>query len=397
MARKKSNIKVLSHNKICKLYDEKVNKELLDMCVKVSEKYGRGVGGVMIKRLDAWTEEFSELYNKYLDALHDRNVKLGDKYIKDMRQTQDMLVGDIVASKGGYMVADIIEKKGVSVDWQKTPVNYIDDEDTINFLVSKGYDFNKEFVSNNIKLGFTDYHLALMADNEQKTVQYYNKLIDVVKRRDNLIDEFQKNRDEYEDPETTQKRKDELWKKMIADNDIYLKIEEVIPSLYKQVDGTMANYFIHAGCLEQAIEKGLLSQENLQKIGIDTFKESINNMLGRSQKMKQIKEFFIDKQTNAGKEDKNALATASLYGHNVRGVSGLLAGLENPPAVYETYAKQAAPILAVISSNEVSSTQNENVSGKPTTQLARLGTVVEPHNNEVDESANHALKEAVRI
>ncbi len=399
MAKKDSKIKVLAHNEVCKLYDVDVNNELLERCVEVSERYGRGVGSVMIEMLDDWTEEFTELYNKYLDALRERDIQSSKKYIEQMRETQATLVDNIVACKGGYMVADLIESKGVAVDWTKTPINYINDENIINFLADKGYDFNKEYTFGDIKIGFTDYHVALMADNEHKTVNYYNKLLEIIERRDKLISGFQKDKEEYLKPETSEERREELREKMVADNDVYLKMQKAIPLLYNQVDGTMLQYLLHAGSLDQAMKKNLLSEENLEKINVNAFEESVANMLGRRAKMKRIKEFFIDGQTNNSLDEENALAMAATYGYEINGVSGMLAGLENPPALYEAQAHKAAAILAALSPNDVLPTSND-VSVNPATQLAQLGTVVEHQdiiNPDEHENMNLALNESVRV
>ncbi len=265
--------------------------------VKVSERYGRGTGAKIIDRIDDRTHEFSRLYDQYLNCLTARDLKSANVKIEEIKKSEVRLVNDILLMQGGYMVLEVAEKHGTKVNWQAVPVNLIDNEHIINFLTQKGFDFNKDNdYGNNIVMSFVDYHVALMADDEHKIVKYYNTLIDIIKKRDKLIEGFQKDKAEFKAPNTSAERKKELMTKMKSDNEVFLKIEKVIPSLYEQVNKTMGEYFIHADSLDQVLDKKLFSEESIKKVDPATFEGSISNMLGRSKKMEEIKAFFIKEE-----------------------------------------------------------------------------------------------------
>ncbi len=369
---------------VCKLYETKTYEELHKAALTVTQDFGKERGIAISEILEKWMDGFSKDYDKYLESVRGRKKQQATKQVTEMRKKQEQLPIDILGVEGGYIVADVIEKKGIKVDWQKTPINVINRVKDIEFLTKKGYDFNQKQDFNGKKISFADYHRAFLAHYEELVVKDYNYLMKLVEYRNKLIVEYKKDKEEYKNPETTAARKKELEEELEADNQAYLKLRNAIPVAYKKVDGLMTEYFKHGVCLDHAVRNNLLSDDNLKKVDVETLTESMRNMFARDTRMKKLKT-LIDKGqvNNTTNTQQDALALTEEYNIKENGLSGALSSSENAPALYANRKEEANSLLAAISPNSVETTVSDDNkklplnNGENSSQLAHLGTIVD--------------------
>ena len=314
----------------------------------------------VLLKLKDFNSQFGDECDRYIEYAWGKkpNRKKAEASVKKMEQIEQVLIDDLMAIEGGYKVLAAAEKKGAKIDWQKMSPAVIKTEECIAFLADKKYDFNAEHDFNGQKADFTTYHLSATGYWEQETVKSYDELTKQVEEREKLIQDFQKLRAEYDNPETSPERKAQLEQQAIAMNDRYLVLEKEIPLTCQEVNETMNQYFTHAVCLKTVMDKKLISEENCQKIMDSNFRDSVSSMLEREEKMERYNAFF-NPQTSVDnhKTDGYALATASsMY----EGTLGTLAASEGKESVLTFEQKMLSPtsLGSIISQHAQSSEQN---------------------------------------
>ncbi len=292
MTTKNAEIKVLEQDEVCVLYNLKVNEELLNMILNVGQNFCRERAQRLFDLLENFGRDFSIIYEQYLNALEKNRTALANELVKTMRDKQTALVNDILSTEGGHLLAEVAEQKGVRIDWQKIPLSVINDMETFDFLLKKGYDFNQQQDFEEKKVVLSDYHLALLARYEYQTILQYDTLMEWVAFRNQLIENYKYDVVEYNNPQTLPEDKEALKKAIDFAVTEYENIKQQIPLFCKRINHSVAHYFMHEGCVEHAIKNGFLSQENEEKISWSMLMDSVGDMLIRCDKIKKICAFF---------------------------------------------------------------------------------------------------------
>ncbi len=331
--------KAVDFEKISKIFGDGENGAYKNM-VNAASNLPKESAQSVLQYMDNFNQNFGAIYKEYIHQFYDGDKKEANILFNRLNQLDNQLINQIMTVEYAYPVLEVAEKKGVKVNWQDMPVYVINDTKVMDFLKGKGYDFNAVQMHNGAKMDFTDYHLAFATHYEGETVQKYNQINEVIKRRDELLADFAKQNKEYNDPQTSAERKQVIYQNMLVANKEFLGIEKQIPIMYKETDKAMKGFFTHSGCLDYAVEKNLLTPENIEKFGLEKLHVSMGNMAARHERMEKIREFFIkDQQTNANGDKEHNIATAQSF-RDVNDISGTLAALENPPAILKLPPEQ---------------------------------------------------------
>ncbi len=296
------------------------------------------------KFVRAYSQEFSSIYkNGYLDNLYiTPNKSAKDKALRDLKELDELLIKQMLSTDEGYKLAEEAEKYGVKVNWNDTPLTVIKSKDHIELLAKKGYDFDAKRIVNGVETDFTDYNLANLSFLERNTIDLYEKMISKRKEFDKYEEGLRKYATEYNSPQTSAKRKDEIlqyFNKIAPD---YNKKQSGMRQECATVARSMDLYYRYAACLEAvSMDNQYVSQENIQKINPERLRESIRYMNGRNRVLKANEQKFTPRnatsahETDGRPEGESLVYTITSVGNDL---FGTLASAENSKAVY---AKEA--------------------------------------------------------
>ena len=296
----------------------------------------------LMKTLDVYCEKFENVFvNKYCDSVYvTRDKKAQKASLKELQELDEKLVEQLLSTEEGYRVLAVAEEYGAKIDWNKMPLTAIDSKECMAFLAKRGYDFNAKRMVDGIETDFAEYNLTGLGYFERETVKVYDELSERSQKFEKLRSEVRARYEEFNSPKTSSERKAEIDQYFDSVAESYVKENNNLGELCKDVSFFMNNYYRYAACLEGAIENKYISPANIEKIKPENLNLSIEYMNGRHQMLERYERVYRDNRSSDAREADTAKEKIAMLDEfsKEKTLSGTLASAENGKAVY---AKEA--------------------------------------------------------